>query len=424
LKIGYGFRMRPLAAAVAAGLALLLAPAALGSPAVQYGIQDDAWLATGPGTLEQRLDKLDSLGVDVVRYSVRWNEVERARGSFDWTLTDAVLQGLHAHGIAPVVTLVGTPAWANGGRGPNWAPSSAATFAAFARAAAMRYPWVRDWTIWNEPNQVINLRPTTPATYVTRLLNPGYRAIHAVLPRAVVAGGMTAPRAGPTGVAPLAWIRGMAVAGALLDVYAHHPYPGSRLETPFGNGCHGCSAITLANLPVLVAAVDKYFGPKRIWLTEFAYQTNPPDTFLGVPPGRQAALIGEAALRAFQLPRVDMLIWFLYQDEPATGNWQSGLVSVTGKPKPALRAFPLPVAEVARSGARATLWGQVRPGKGPQRYRLEELRGGSWRAVGGWYTTTSRGFFQRVVAAPRGAQFRVLSPAAASTAPPLALRLR
>ena len=39
-------------------------PAGAGaSPSVRYGIQDDAWLRFGPGTLEQRLDRLDSLGV-------------------------------------------------------------------------------------------------------------------------------------------------------------------------------------------------------------------------------------------------------------------------------------------------------------------------------------------------------------------------
>jgi hypothetical protein len=403
-------------------LGLLVPAPALASPAVLYGIQDDAWLATGPGSLEQRLGELDRLGADVVRTSLHWDRIEPAPGSFDWQATDAVLDGLRAHRIAPGVTLVGTPAWANGGRAPNWAPASGTAFAAFARAAAVRYPWVRYWTIWNEPNQVIDLRPTTPAVYVSRLLNPGYAAIHSVLPHALVAGGVTAPRAGPSGVGPVAWMRGMRAAGARLDVYAHHPYPGSPFETPFGHGCHDCGALTMANLPRLLAEVQRDFGPKHVWLTEYAYQTNPPDDVLGVSPALQAAYLAQAALRAYELPRVDMLIQFLYRDEPDAGAWQSGLVTATGAPKPSLQVFPMPVVELGRQGARAVLWGQVRPGAGPQPYRLQELVGGRWQWLGGTTRTTSRGFFRRSVAAAPGTRFRVWSPAAPDAGLPLVLR--
>jgi hypothetical protein len=406
----------------AALLSLLAAPSAFASPAVLYGLQDDAWLATGPGTLAGRLAEIDRLGADVVRTSLHWDRIETAQGSFDWQVSDAVLQGLRAHGIAPVVTLVGTPAWANRGRAPNWAPTSPAAFAAFARAAAARYPWVRYWTIWNEPNQVINLRPTSPAVYVSKLLNPGYAAIHAVLPRALVAGGVTAPRSGPSGVGPVAWMRGMRAAGARLDVYAHHPYPGSPFETPFGRGCHGCDALTMANLPRLLGEVQRDFGSKHVWLTEYGYQTNPPDQVLGVSPALQAAYLGQAALRAYTSPRVDMLIQFLYQDEPDAGHWQSGLVTAAGAPKPSLQAFPLPVVEVGRKGTRAVLWGQVRPGSGAQPYRLQQLVGGRWQWLGGTSRTTSRGFFQRTVVARPGTRFRAWSPAAPDAGMPLVLR--
>jgi len=52
--------------------------------------------------------------------------------------------------------------WANGGHGPNYAPTSAASFGAFATAAARHYPWVKKWLIWDEPNQrAIFHRPLT-----------------------------------------------------------------------------------------------------------------------------------------------------------------------------------------------------------------------------------------------------------------------
>ena len=92
-----------------------------------------------------------------------------------WGSADAVLEGLRDHGIAPVVTLYGAPRWANGGRAPSWAPTSGSTFAAFASAAAKRYPWVKLWLVWNEPNQRRWLRPTTPSTYVTQAVEPRVR---------------------------------------------------------------------------------------------------------------------------------------------------------------------------------------------------------------------------------------------------------
>jgi hypothetical protein len=415
--------MRWVALLAAALIGLAAAAPAAASARVRYGIQDDAWLSGGDGTLAERLNQLDRLGVDVVRFSLRWDQIAAAgrdQTSWDWSSVDPVLAGLRAHGISPVVTLVGTPRWANGGRTPNWAPTTGATFAAFARAAASRYPWVRDWTIWNEPNQPISLRPTRPGVYVRTLLNPAYAAIHAVIPAAIVAGGVTAPRANARGVDPISWIRGMRAAHARFDVYAHHPYPGSPSETPFAGGCGACRAITMANLPVLLAELTRDFGPKRVWLTEYGYQTNPPDRFLGVSPLRQAEFIGAAALRAYELPRVDMLIQFMYRDEPNVGGWQSGLVTTDDMPKPALAAFPLPLAEVRRVGPRVELWGEVRPGADRQRFRLQAAVGGGWRWITPLVTTSTRGFFRRTIVAPPGVRIRVWSPRT-GFAPPVPL---
>jgi len=400
---------------------LLLVPAALASPAIRYGIQDDGWIANGPGTLAERLDRIAALGVDVVRFDLRWNEIAVSPdpSTWNWDTPDAVLAGLRTRRIAPVLTLVGTPSWANGGRASNWAPASGASFAAFARAAAQRYSWVRDWTIWNEPNTPIELRPTTASTYVRLLLNPAYAAIHSVDRGAVVAGGVTAPRANRTGVAPIAWLRGMRAVHARFDVYAHHPYPGSPHETPFAGGCHSCTSITMANLPVLLRELQRDFPGKHVWLTEYGYQTNPPDPFFGVSLARQAAFIGMAALRAYELPRVDMLIHYIFQDDSQLGGWQSGLVTAGGEAKPALEAFAQPLAEVRRRGRSVVVWGQVRPGTGPQPYRLERLVAGSWRSVGATRRTSPRGYFTRTLVAARGTYLRVASPYGAGAAIPL-----
>ncbi|MCW2976003.1 MAG: hypothetical protein JWM06_1284, partial [Actinomycetia bacterium] len=138
-------------------LALLVAAPAAAAPSAQYGIQDDAWLMYGPGTLSQRLTTLDRLGTRLVRFTLRWDQVARMRpttprdpSSYAWGQYETVLRALHAHGISTLVTLYGSPAWANGGHPTNWLPSSG--FGDFAYAASKRFPWVHMWTIWNEPN--------------------------------------------------------------------------------------------------------------------------------------------------------------------------------------------------------------------------------------------------------------------------------
>ena len=402
-------------------VALLLAPPAGASPSIRYGIQDDAWLAHGPGTLEDRLDTIERLGVDLVRLTLRWDEVARrpptvARDAddpaYDWRLPDAILAGLREREIGAVVSLFGTPGWANGNRPANAAPTSGARFAAFAYAAATRYEWVRDWTIWNEPNQRRWLRPNSPRVYVQRLLNPAYSAIHEANPRARVAGGVTAPRANVGGVSPVAWLRAMRAARARFDAYAHHPYPANRFETPSSGGCRGrmCVTITMANLELLLGEVRRHFGAKPIWLTEYGYQTNPPDAFLGVSQVLQARYLGEAALRAYRARGVEMLVHYLYQDETQLDRFQSGLVSSRGLVKLAANAFPFPLAQADRRGAAVILWGQVRPRRGPQPYRLQLLRGGRRSWLGPARFTDSRGTFTVSVRAPRGSLVRIWSP--------------
>jgi hypothetical protein len=407
---------------IAFGVLVLAAPGtANASSFIRYGVQDDAWLSYGPGTLEDRLQQVDDLGVDVVRVTINWREVEPTRGADNWGRYDELLDGLHAHGIAPLVTLYGTPRWANGGRSENWAPRSKWTFAAFARTAASRYPFVHLWTIWNEPNQRRWLRPTSARVYTQTLLNVGYAAIHNASPHAKVAGGVTAPRASAGGVSPLAWIAGMKAAHAKLDAYAHNPYPLAPGETPSSGGCGHCTTITMATLPRLLSSVQHAFGTRvRIWLTEYGYQTNPPDRLLGVSYAKQASYVAEAAQRAYAAPRVDVLIHYLVRDEPDAARWQSGLFTTRGLPKPSYDAFRFPLTELARSGSVVTLWGQVRPGA-RSHYRLQVFRGGAWRAVGGTFATTTRGYYTRRLVAARGSKVRIWSVEAEAHSPTVTL---
>jgi hypothetical protein len=198
-------------------------------------------------------------------------------------------------------------------------------------------------------------------------------------------------------------------ARARLDAYAHNPYPlVPKRETPFTGGCPNCTTISMADLERLTREVTRAFGGKRIWLTEYGYQTNPPDRILGVSQEQQARFVGEAARRAYLAPRVDMLVQFLYRDEPNADRFQSGLVGLDGRPKLAFSAYQFPLAQVRRRGASVSLWGQVRIDV--PTYRLQSrIGGGPWRNLTGLRRRTGRGYFTASARLPRGAQVRVLA---------------
>jgi hypothetical protein len=405
-------------ATVAAVASLFATAPAEASRYVQYGIQDDAWLLGGPGTFDERLQQVKELGVDVVRINIRWDQVAARRPrkqtnhldpAYRWAVPDVLLQGLRRWEITPVVTLVGTPRWANGGRGPNAAPRSRNNLASFAVAVANRYPWVRRWLIWNEPNKYWQLKPASARVYTRTLLNPAYAALKRANPRNQVGAGVTAPRGGRGSLSPVDWIRGMRASGARFDAYAHHPYPLTRRETPTRGGCRACENITMANLERLLTHVRRAWGTrKRVWLTEYGYQTNPPDRLLGVSQRLQAQYLAEAALRAYRAPRVDMLIRFLVRDEERVTRWQSGLYTFGDEPKLSAAAFALPLAQASRRGAVVQLWGQVRPRTGRETFRLRfAYRGSGWRWLGGTRSTTARGFWSVRARISRGTAVQV-----------------
>src|SRR4051794_5086120 len=106
--------IRGVGAAIVAAFALLAAAPASASPGAQYGIQDDAWLLYGPGTLSDRLTTLDDLGVGIVRFTLRFDQVgarkpasARSPGAYGWGAYGDVLDALHDRGFDTVVTLYG-----------------------------------------------------------------------------------------------------------------------------------------------------------------------------------------------------------------------------------------------------------------------------------------------------------------------------
>jgi hypothetical protein len=370
---------RPAALAAAALLALALAQPAASSPRLQIGIYDDA--QTVFGDPDATFPILQHLNVETLRVNLDWYRVapfqptepaNPASLAYDWDVYDRTALYAQQFGIRLVFSIFGTPAWANGGRDATHAPSKMTYLRAFALAAARRYsgsyvredgvtlPKVDQWMAWNEPNQPTFLKPQwvkgpdgeyvpQAARIYARMCNAVVSGVHAAgrekRIKETVACGVTSPRGNNIGrgarasTSPLVFLRAMKEAGAEFDVYAHHPYAGSRLETPTTPPL-ARTAVALGNIDSLFAELDRLYGRKiRVWITEYGYQTNPPDPLFGVSWRKQAEYLKEAYAIALKHPRIEMMLWFLLRDDSDVDGWQSGFFTAGGEKKPAYNAF-------------------------------------------------------------------------------------
>ena len=122
------------------------------------------------------------------------------------------------------------------------------------------------------------------------------------------------------------------------DVYDHHPYYGSPNQAP-ATKIRGTSSIRLGNLGLLTTLLTRLYGHKKLWITEYGYQTRPPDRTFGVAWKTQARYLAQAYSIARKNPRIQMMIWFLVKDESHLAGWQSGFFTSAGKRKPAYFTF-------------------------------------------------------------------------------------
>ncbi|MEJ7786688.1 MAG: hypothetical protein WKF96_17945 [Solirubrobacteraceae bacterium] len=114
-------------------------------------------------------------------------------------------------------------------------------------------------------------------------------------------------------------------------------------------------------------------GGVPLYLSEYGYQTNPPDR-IGVSLARQAAYLNQAEYLAWRNPAVRSHSQFLLEDggEPISNTFQTGLLFADGKEKPAYQAYKLPIwlpQRRVRSGGQLRVWGLIRPaanGTAPQ----------------------------------------------------------
>jgi hypothetical protein len=320
-----------------------------------------------------------------------------------------------------LLTVTGpAPEWAEGchvkGR-PGICKPSARQFAGFVHAVGTRYsghyadengggtlPRVTRWSIWNEPNlykwlypQLVRHKGHTVNWAAARyrslfrgaaaaLLRTGH-ARDAILLGETSPVGSTGHRLATRTTSPVTFVRAVmcldshghplrgrtaraAYCGGKFHRLpatgvAHHPYTPAASCTP---RCRGGSAdATIASLGRMVAAMDQgaRYGRIRhglpLYLTEFGFQSNPPNKYAGVSLSRQAKFINWADYIAFRSSRVRSVAQYELYDDTRPGAFQTGLVRSTGQRKPSWAAYRMPIFVVRSGRTHVGVFGQVRP---------------------------------------------------------------
>ena len=139
-------KLAPALVAAATVLALS-AGSASAEERMWIGFHDDPTLRYGPNRLAE-LDKVRGANATIVRTLVEWRSIapkrpQSATNAFDpayrFADLDELVRNTQQRGMEVLMTIWGTPKWANGGKGPAYLPTKMADFQNFARALATRY---------------------------------------------------------------------------------------------------------------------------------------------------------------------------------------------------------------------------------------------------------------------------------------------
>ncbi len=349
--------------------ALAVPAAAASADRMLVGFQDDPsfrWL----DSRDMNIPAASTTGASIIRTTVYWNRIAPTRPAvasdpfdpaYHFADLDEFVRSATFNGMTVMLSIWGTPDWANGGKGPNYAPTRLSDFQGFAQALARRYsgldpgyPFVGYYSIWNEPNLQQFLAPTydsrgmpkSPSIYAG-LARAGYAGIKAGNRRALVAIGETSPRGRlkPTTqrgvqqtIAPGLFAQYLAKARPILkfDAWAHHPYsdlgasPTQKVRFP---------NVNLVQIPTFDNDLSRWFKRRStpFWITEYGFQTKPGQP-KGVTPSKQAAYVKQSLAIARKYPSVQMFVWFIFRDQPVSA-WHSGLLNENATRKPSFAAF-------------------------------------------------------------------------------------
>jgi hypothetical protein len=314
---------------VFASIVVVAASSASAPSAVTFAISDDAAQRAFP----DELGSAHGIGIGAARAYVSWADVATHRPAhardpsdpaYSWAQTDADMARYAAFGLAVWIALWQTPAWASGSSDVAVWPQNASDLGDFAFAVATRYPQVKVFMDWNEPNLKTYAKPNTIAAYEP-MARAVYAGVKAASPTAeVIAGNLGKYR--DNGRDPALWATTLRADGVPMDAFGIHPYPDSAKPL---SGRAPRSRIDLFDVPALARIVGV-----PVAVTEFGWSS------LLAGADNQAAWTAQAIDVAHCTPGLSQLVFWGYHDHPvATGQtpdpWTTyGWLDPNGAQKP------------------------------------------------------------------------------------------
>jgi hypothetical protein len=371
---------------------------------------------------------------------------------YQWGQYDQLVERARRHGIKLLFTLTAPiPFWASEqpSRCPHriggysrltlscmWKPSPK-LFGEFVKATVRRYgnratgPYggqVALWSLWNEPNLEHYLWPQLQRTrygvvdfaaaHYRKLWIAGQKAIAKYDPSArnKVLFGETAAISSPIDTLYAALCldhRGRPFKGRLRALQGctgakRLPIAGLALH-PYNNFAVGSiftRSFTKDSLPAAylgrahklldrAASYGRVARRRPIYITEFGFQSSPPDPFGdALSPARHAASINEAERLFWGDPRIKSFSQYELFDVPDPDDFNTGLRFADGEPKPALGAFEMPLVVSKLKADTVEIWGMVRPADGPVTVAVKIVGGASGGATVRWPRTNERGYYR------------------------------
>ena len=205
--------------------------------------------------------------------------------------------------------------------------------------------------------------------------------------------------------------------------FAHHPY---ALEAPPSASDTTKDNAVLGDLDRLTRTLDRslarHESSKRfkVWLTEYGYQTDPPDPYVGWPWKTQARFLEEAEWLAYRNRRVQSMAQFLlYDDAPRRdespssprywGTFQTGLKTLDGEKKLAYATYQRGIHVTNGRGDTRRVFGYWRaaPGRTPARIEFRRKGKRRWRVVKRVESNAS-GYVQSKVKVRGAGTFRII----------------
>lgn len=360
-------RLRRTATAFLALAGAVLVSAAGAAPAL--ALQKGFW---GPTELNgvSQFPVYEKLGVTLFQTSMSWAAVAPTRPAdptdpadpaYQWPASmDGIIREAASHRMTVLIALLSSPPWANGGRSAEYAPTNPADFAAFARAAARRYPAVRRWLIWGEPTRSAQFKPLieqplgalsltpeqakTPRRYA-RILDAAYGQLKAERKSNLVIGGNSYT----TGeIRPIEWVHHMKLPDGRpprMDLYGHNPF--SFRSPSLRNPPSDQHLVDFSDLGRFDRQIQRDLQRKglrriRLFLSEFTIPTAPDNEFNYFVEPKVAASWITKAFRIARKLKADGLGWIHLRDDPTVPNGttiSSGLLTYEGGRKPGFYAF-------------------------------------------------------------------------------------